>query len=124
MLVCPNREPAVVKSLAIEEASQTVVFAGKYSHEINPITSKTVIFTGDQATVSLSGIEMQNVSVGNILCDPQRPVPVAARFEARIVVFNVQVPITKGFSVNNYNLTTTTTFNTFISGCPPSSVFG
>ncbi|XP_019867339.1 protein HBS1 [Aethina tumida] len=81
VLVCPNREPAVVKSLAIEEASQTVVFAG------------------DQATVSLSGIEMQNVSVGNILCDPQRPVPVAARFEARIVVFNVQVPITKGFSV-------------------------
>ncbi|KAJ8944129.1 hypothetical protein NQ318_013313 [Aromia moschata] len=81
VLVCPNRESAVVKSLAIEEVPKTIVFAG------------------DQATVTLSGIEMQNVSVGNILCDPQNPVPVAMRFQARIVVFNVTVPITKGFSV-------------------------
>ncbi|CAH0546694.1 unnamed protein product [Brassicogethes aeneus] len=81
VLVCPNRESAIVKSLSIEEASQLVVFAG------------------DQATVTLSGIEMQNVSVGNILCDPIRPVQVATKFQARIVVFNVQVPITKGYSV-------------------------
>ncbi|CAH1286544.1 unnamed protein product [Diabrotica balteata] len=81
VLVCPNREAAVVKSLAIEEASKTVVFAG------------------DQVTVALSGVEMQNVSVGNILCDPQSPVQVASKFLARIVVFNVTVPITKGFSV-------------------------
>ncbi|XP_072399063.1 protein HBS1 isoform X2 [Diabrotica undecimpunctata] len=81
VLICPNREAAVVKSLAIEEASKTVVFAG------------------DQVTVALSGVEMQNVSVGNILCDPQSPVQVASKFLARIVVFNVTVPITKGFSV-------------------------
>ncbi|XP_028133822.2 protein HBS1 isoform X2 [Diabrotica virgifera virgifera] len=81
VLVCPNREAAVVKSLAIEEASKTVVFAG------------------DQVTVALSGVEMQNVFIGNILCDPQSPVQVASKFLARIVVFNVTVPITKGFSV-------------------------
>lgn len=77
-MVCPNRESATVKSLSIEEASTTVGFAG------------------DQVTVTLSGIEMQNVSVGNILCDPQKPVQVSSKFQARIVVFNVTVPITKG----------------------------
>ncbi|XP_056630715.1 protein HBS1 [Diorhabda sublineata] len=81
VLICPNREVALVKSLSIEEVSKTVVFAG------------------DQVTVTLSGIEMQNVSVGNILCDPLNPVQVASKFQARIVVFNVTVPITKGFSV-------------------------
>ncbi|XP_057671880.1 protein HBS1 [Diorhabda carinulata] len=81
VLICPNREVALVKSLMIEEVSKTVVFAG------------------DQVTVTLSGIEMQNVSVGNILCDPLNPVQVASKFQARIVVFNVTVPITKGFSV-------------------------
>ncbi|CAG9816269.1 unnamed protein product [Phaedon cochleariae] len=81
ILVCPNRESAIVKSLAIDEAPQAVVFAG------------------DQATATLSGIEMQNVSVGNVLCDPTSPVQVASQFQARIVVFNVTVPITKGFPV-------------------------
>lgn len=81
VLVCPNRELAIAKSLAIDEAAQNNAFAG------------------DQVTVTLSGVEMQNVSVGNILCDPQNPVPVAMKFQARIVVFNVKVPITKGFSV-------------------------
>lgn len=78
VLVCPNRELATAKSLSIDEVNQSVVFAG------------------DQVTVTLSGIEMQNVSVGNILCDPQKPVRVASKFQARIVVFNVTVPITRG----------------------------
>ncbi|KAL3285327.1 hypothetical protein HHI36_019436 [Cryptolaemus montrouzieri] len=81
VLICPNKETATVKSLAIDELSQAVVFAG------------------DQATVTLSGIDMQNVSVGNILCDPQDPVQVTSKFEARIVVFNIRVPITKGCNV-------------------------
>ncbi|XP_044253976.1 HBS1-like protein [Tribolium madens] len=81
VMVCPNRELSVVKSLYIEDLSQTVVFAG------------------DQATVTLSGIEMQNVSIGNVLCDPQNPVQVSSKFQARIVVFNLTIPITKGFSV-------------------------
>ncbi|XP_076264064.1 translation elongation factor EF-1alpha (GTPase) HBS1 [Rhynchophorus ferrugineus] len=81
ILVYPNKDQAVVKSLAIEESSRVVVFAG------------------DQAIVTLSGIEMQNVSIGNILCDPLNPVQVSNKFEARIVIFNVTVPITKGYSV-------------------------
>lgn len=83
ILVFPNREVASVKALAIEESLKQTVFAG------------------DQAVVTLSGIEMQNVSVGCVLCDPQSPIQVSSKFEARIVVFNVTVPVTKGFPVRN-----------------------
>ncbi|XP_031356184.1 HBS1-like protein isoform X2 [Photinus pyralis] len=81
VLVCPSRELATVKGLSIEEVSQQTVFAG------------------DQVSVTLSGIDIQNVSIGYILCLPQNPVQIASNFQARIVVFNVTVPITKGYSV-------------------------
>lgn len=81
VLICPNKELAIAKSIVIDD---------------NP---KVVAFAGDQATITLSGIEIQNVSIGNVLCDPHQPVPVSNKFEARIVVFNIAIPITKGYSV-------------------------
>lgn len=85
VLICPTRELATVKSLSVEDAP------------------KQVIFAGDQAAVTLTGVEMQNVAVGYVLCDPQVPVPIASKFQARVVVFNVTVPITKGFPVSDYH---------------------
>lgn len=82
ILLCPSKETAVAKALFIEELTQQVVFAG------------------DQVSVTLSGVEMQNLSVGYILCDPSFPVPVSSKFEAKVVVFNVTIPITKGYSVS------------------------
>jgi translation elongation factor EF-1alpha len=38
-------------------------------------------------------------SIGNLFCDPEKPIPTATRFRAQIVVFNIDVPITKGFPV-------------------------
>ncbi|KAJ2943898.1 hypothetical protein O0L34_g8222 [Tuta absoluta] len=81
VLVCPMKEMAEVRNLSINDMLCNVAFAG------------------DQVSVTLSGIDIQNVSVGNILSDPVNQVPVATRFEARLVVFNVKVPITKGFPV-------------------------
>ncbi|XP_023933993.1 protein HBS1 [Bicyclus anynana] len=81
VLVCPSKEMAEVRSLSI-----------------NDLTSNSA-FAGDQVSVTLSGVEMQNVAVGFILSDPIQQVPVTTRFEARLVVFNVKVPITKGFPV-------------------------
>lgn len=83
ILVCPTRELATVKSVALEDS-----------------ISCPVVFAGDQASVTLSGVEIQNVAVGYILCDPVKQIPVASKFEARIVVFNITVPITRGFPVN------------------------
>ncbi|GLH00934.1 Elongation factor 1-alpha [Gryllus bimaculatus] len=81
VLVQPQNEVAVIKAVTIDDAPTSIAYAG------------------DQVSVTLSGIEMQNVSVGYILCDTTQPIPVTSRFEARIVVFNIKVPITKGFSV-------------------------
>ncbi|XP_053601881.1 protein HBS1 [Plodia interpunctella] len=81
ILVCPTKEMAEVRSIAINDMPNNVAFAG------------------DQVTVTLSGVDMQNVSVGYVLSDPVQQVPVTTRFEARLVVFNVKVPITKGYPV-------------------------
>lgn len=81
ILVCPTKEMAEVRGLSINDMSTNFAFAG------------------DQVSVTLSGVDMQNVSVGYVLSDPVHQVPVTTRFEARIVVFNIKVPITKGFPV-------------------------
>ncbi|XP_075159400.1 translation elongation factor EF-1alpha (GTPase) HBS1 [Haematobia irritans] len=81
VLVGSLREQGQVKSLLIDELSQNTVFAG------------------DQVTVTLSGVDINNMMVGSILCAPQHPIPVTTRFQARILVFNVKVPITIGFPV-------------------------
>lgn len=81
VLVGASREQAQTKALQIDEIPQTNAFAG------------------DQVSVTLSGVDMSTVSVGSIICDPQNPIPVANRFQARILVFNVTVPITIGYPV-------------------------
>jgi len=81
VLVCPSKEQATVKQLSIDEMPTHSAFAG------------------DQVAISLSGIEMANISVGYIICDPNRPIPLTTRFRARIVVFNVKNPITLGYPV-------------------------
>lgn len=81
VLVCPLKETATVKSILIDEIPHTVAFAG------------------DQVSVTLLGVDIQNIAVGFILCDPLKPIPIVTVVEARIVVFNIKVPITNGFSV-------------------------
>ncbi|XP_020799968.1 HBS1-like protein [Drosophila serrata] len=81
VLVGASREQAQVKSMTMDEFPQTSVFAG------------------DQVSVTLPALDINNVTVGCIICDPQTPIPVTTRFQARIIVFNVKVPITMGFPV-------------------------
>lgn len=81
VLVCHTKEMAEVRNISINEMTTNVAFAG------------------DQVSVTLTGVDMQNVSVGYVLSDPIQQVPVTTRFEARIVVFNIKVPITRGFPV-------------------------
>lgn len=81
VLVCPIREVATIKQILIDEAAQTSAFAG------------------DQISVALTGVDVSSVSVGSILSDVQHVIPIATKIQARIVVFNVKVPITIGFPV-------------------------
>ncbi|XP_071876793.1 translation elongation factor EF-1alpha (GTPase) HBS1 isoform X1 [Bombus fervidus] len=81
VLVLPRNETAVIKGLQIDEVSITNAFAG------------------DQVSLILSGIDQQNVGIGDIICHPQNPVPVTTRFQAHVVVFAVKIPIMKGLPV-------------------------
>lgn len=81
VLVLPQNEMAAVKGLQADDVSITNAFAG------------------DHVSLTLSGIDQQNVGVGDIICNPQNPVPVTSCFQAHIVIFSIDVPITKGFPV-------------------------
>ncbi|XP_012144024.1 translation elongation factor EF-1alpha (GTPase) HBS1 isoform X1 [Megachile rotundata] len=81
VLVLPRNEVAVVKGLHVDEISTTNAFAGDY------------------VSLTISGIEQQNVGVGDIICNPQNPVPVTTCFEAHVVVFAVKIPILRGLPV-------------------------
>ncbi|KAI8394259.1 P-loop containing nucleoside triphosphate hydrolase protein [Radiomyces spectabilis] len=54
---------------------------------------------GDSILMTLSNLDILNLSNGCVLCSPQHPVPVTSSFIAQIVVFDIKVPITSGFSV-------------------------
>lgn len=81
VLVLPQNEVAVVKGLQADDMSIVNAFAG------------------DHISLTLSGIDQQNVGVGDIICNPQNPVPVTTCFQAHIVIFSIAVPITKGFPI-------------------------
>lgn len=82
VLVCPIKEQANVKQINIDETNST-----------------TTAFAGDQVTTTLSGIDATNITVGSVICHTKDVVPIASRFQARIVVFNVKMPITNGYPV-------------------------
>lgn len=81
VLVCPLKEHAIIKQITIDDIPQSSAFSG------------------DQVSVTLSGIEEKSMAVGSILCDVNNVIPIASRLQVRILVFNVRVPITIGFPV-------------------------
>lgn len=82
ILVCPMKEQATVKQINIDETN-----------------SISTAFAGDQVTITLSGIDALNITVGSVICHVKDIVPIATRFQARIIVFNIKMPITNGYPV-------------------------
>ncbi|KAG6802191.1 HBS1-like protein isoform X1 [Apis mellifera caucasica] len=87
---CPERHMNKPFRFSIND-----IFKGLQIDEI----SITNAFAGDQVSLTLSGIDQQNVGIGDIICNPQNPVPVTLCFQAHIVVFTVKVPIVKGLPI-------------------------
>lgn len=54
---------------------------------------------GDQAVLVVTGIDQMKVNVGSVLSSRIDPIRTTTRFQARIIVFDIAVPITKGFMV-------------------------
>jgi elongation factor 1 alpha-like protein len=56
---------------------------------------------GTNVTVALANIDPVNLNIGSVLCYSGEAVPLAASFTARIIVFDIAVPITAGASVGS-----------------------
>lgn len=54
---------------------------------------------GDHVTLTLSGLDTMHVGVGSVICPPSSPIKCTTKLKARILVFNIRIPITKGFTV-------------------------
>lgn len=79
--VLPGDESAIVKSIEVED--KLVPWAA----------------AGSNATLNLTGIEAINLGIGSVLCPLTDLIPLVTVFTARIIVFDIQVPITAGTSV-------------------------
>ncbi|KAL4448191.1 hypothetical protein ABPG75_005410 [Micractinium tetrahymenae] len=81
VLIMPSGETSTVKSLEVDSKPTALARAG------------------DSADVTLASIEPNVVGAGSVLCHPDFPVPLVDRFEARMVVLDVAIPVLKGQQV-------------------------
>uniref|UniRef100_A0A7N8XH68 HBS1-like protein n=1 Tax=Mastacembelus armatus TaxID=205130 RepID=A0A7N8XH68_9TELE len=52
---------------------------------------------GDHVSLTVTGIDIIKINVGCVFCDPKEPIRACTRFRARVLIFNIEVPITQGF---------------------------
>ncbi|KAL5015705.1 hypothetical protein ScPMuIL_005294 [Solemya velum] len=81
MCVMPSADNAVIKGILQDEMPIPYAFAG------------------DHVTMTITGLDITKVNMGNVICDMTNPVKVATRIRARVVIFNLKMPITRGFMV-------------------------
>lgn len=88
VLIQPSGESATVKVISRSDSGGVEVPIG--------CAGSHAAFCGEHVSLILTGIDQANISNGMVVCDPQFPVPVTKHFRAKIVVFNVEIPIIKG----------------------------
>ena len=84
VIIVPANETGVVKAISINDEQ-----------------SLQMCFAGDSVTLNVSNIDINNISVGNFVCDcTSTPMPVSDKIRARVILFNLDIPLIKGFSVS------------------------
>lgn len=58
---------------------------------------------GSSATLYLTNVDPINLSIGYVLCPPTDLVPLTTSFTARIIVFDIQLPVIIGASVELFH---------------------
>lgn len=94
VLISPLNEYATVKNISLDNALPSSTSQGL-----------NCAFAGDHVSLTLAGtgsgsslIDPANLALGMIVCDPSQPVKVSKHFAAKLVVLNIDTPITKGFA--------------------------
>ncbi|KAF5896722.1 HBS1-like protein isoform X1, partial [Clarias magur] len=54
---------------------------------------------GDHVSLTVTGMDIIKINVGCVFCDPKEPIRACTRFRARILLFNIEFPVTQGFPV-------------------------
>jgi elongation factor 1 alpha-like protein len=83
--VLPGDETAAVKMIEVKEESVAWAAAGM------------------NATLYLTSIDLVQLSIGSVLCPPTSLVPLATTFTARIIIFDIQIPIITGASIELFH---------------------
>ncbi|KAG8744859.1 Hsp70 suppressor, GTPase facilitates ribosomal subunit dissociation [Ceratobasidium sp. 414] len=83
--VVPGDESAVIRS--IEKDETNVQWAA----------------AGSNVTLYLAGIDTIHLTIGSVLCSPSDVVPLASSFTAQIIVFDIQLPIIAGSSIELFH---------------------
>lgn len=81
-IILPAGEISLIKGIEMQDGSK-----------------RDVAFAGDHVTLTCHGVDIMKVHTGNIISCIHSPISVVTRFQARIIVFSTDLPITKGFSV-------------------------
>ena len=97
--VLPGDETAVVKCKDEFEFLEVKTFSNPALAIDLDERSVSWAAAGSNATLYLTAIDPIHLNIGSVLCPLNDPVPLATGFSARIIVFDVQLPITSGTSV-------------------------
>lgn len=81
LLLRPSNDQIVIKSVQIENTNVPSAFAG------------------DNVILNIQGVDPTHLFVGNVVCDPDFPIPCTAVVQARIIIFNINTPILPGTPV-------------------------
>ncbi|KAF5841984.1 translation elongation factor EF1A/initiation factor IF2gamma [Dunaliella salina] len=91
-----------VEAGALRAGSKVLVVPGQVSGSIRSMEvggqPVQLVRAGDAAELALSGMDASGIPTGAVLCHPEFPVPLATKFELRVVVLEVAVPVLKGQS--------------------------
>ncbi|CAF1299055.1 unnamed protein product [Rotaria sordida] len=78
LLLRPSNDQVTIKTVQIENTNVSSAFAG------------------DNVTLNIQGVDPTHLFIGNVVCDPEYPIPCATIIQARIIIFNISVPILPG----------------------------
>uniref|UniRef100_UPI00398E33AB HBS1-like protein isoform X1 n=1 Tax=Pristiophorus japonicus TaxID=55135 RepID=UPI00398E33AB len=81
VLVMPPNETCTVKGIALHDEPLDWAAAG------------------DHVILTVTGVDIIKINVGCIFCDQKAPIKTCTRFRARVLIFNIDIPITQGLPV-------------------------